>query len=355
MLFPYKYLENDISNLQKWIDFLFINVWCSPKGEFSFELLSKCPKLKEIAEKEAYKEEPTNNKVDYLTGPIAVIYDIFKDELTSNDRKRLKKWYKRSRKIEKVCNNEKLFNPISITDIKKISDNLAKELYTFYTNLYNHVLDLSSIKKINGSLKNHYDEFVKLNKNGVCPFCGIAPFRSYEMTGHEAYDHYFPKETYPLYSVYFKNLVPTCHECNSIHKTRNNPIRDKKTNHKRKVFYPYSLKSIDIQLDINLSIIDYKIFEHSHINLKIYSKKDKEKTNIWKKIYNIESRYKDILTNEGIGKYWLVEFYEEIEDVGHLNFEIKRLEKKLEKSKYKDKTFLKVPFVLAYKDLGVFN
>ena len=121
MLFPYKYINHDITRLQDWIDFLFINVWCNAKEDYSLELLNGCSELKQVAEEEAWKEDPTKKAKDYITGPISVIYDLFKDELNDTQRKQIKKWYKRSRNLENVCDNKKLFNPIRRKDFEKYS------------------------------------------------------------------------------------------------------------------------------------------------------------------------------------------------------------------------------------------
>jgi hypothetical protein len=42
----------------------------------------------------------------------------------------------------------------------------------------------------------------------MCPFCSIS----------EAWtlDHYLPKEDYPIFSVYSRNLVPSCGRCNNL-------------------------------------------------------------------------------------------------------------------------------------------
>lgn len=352
MLFPYKYINHDITRLQDWIDFLFLNVWCNAKDDYSLELLNGCSELKQVAEEEAWKEDPAKKAKDYITGTISVIYDLFKDELNDIQRKQIKKWYKRSRKLEHVCDNRKLFNPISKKDFEKYSKKLADALYSFYVDLYEHALKLATIKNKNGTLENHYKAFVKVNNNGLCPFCGLTSFRSYEMVGHEAYDHYLPKETYPTYAINFKNLVPTCHDCNSIHKLRNSPIVSKYKHVKQKAIYPYSLNIPEINLSIKVSIVNYKEYEHKHIDISVSSKTEIEKVRTWFKLYNIEKRYKDELTNEGSGKYWLVEFLDEL-PLESRQAEIERLSEKLIKSKYKNKNFLKVPFILACKAEGL--
>lgn len=43
-----------------------------------------------------------------------------------------------------------------------------------------------------------------------CPYCGINEPKTL--------DHYLPKETFPEFSVFPKNLVPICHACNTIYK-----------------------------------------------------------------------------------------------------------------------------------------
>ena len=45
-----------------------------------------------------------------------------------------------------------------------------------------------------------------------CPFCGISEASTL--------DHYLPKEIHPFYSVYSKNLVPCCPQCNSHKSTK---------------------------------------------------------------------------------------------------------------------------------------
>lgn len=352
MLFPYKYVNHDIARLQDWIDFLFINVWCNAKEEYSLDLLNGCADLKQIAEEEAWKEDPTMKAKDYITGPISVIYDLFKNELNPAQRKQIKKWYKRSKDLEKICNNVHLYNPISKNDFEKYSKKLADALYSFYVNLYEHALKLAVIKNKNGTLENHYKEFVKINNRGICPFCGLNTLRSYEMGGHEAYDHYLPKEKYPTYSINFKNLVPTCHGCNSIHKLRDSPIVSKISNGKQKAVFPYSLNTPEVDIIIKVNISNYKEYGHDHIDISISSKIEIEKVRNWYKLYNIEKRYKDELTNEGSGKYWLLHFLEELPEESR-ETEFQRLPKLLSKSKYKDKNFLKVPFLQACRVEGL--
>ena len=101
-----------------------------------------------------------------------------------------------------------------------------------------------------------------------------------------------------------------------------------------------------------MDISNYKEYEHRHIDISISSKHDFEKVKVWAKLYNIHNRYKDELTNEGSGKYWLVNFLEEL-PIAARETEFQRLPEKLVKSKYKDKNFLKVPFLQACRAEGL--
>lgn len=355
MLFPYKFIDHNINNLQTWIDFLFVNVWCKAdkKVEYNFELFNKCPELKDIIEKEEYKTDPKVKCKDYITGPIREIYEEFQ-KLSTKQKNQLKRWYKRSNDLEKIYNNQKLYNPISKNILKKYSPDLAKKIYKFYVNLYEKGLDLAVIKNQNGNLKKHYNEFIKVNSKGICPFCGIDILRSYEADGHEAYDHFLPKENYPLYAINFKNLIPTCHKCNSIHKFRTSPIFNKLKNTKRKAFYPYSDENIDVKLKINVSIEDYTFYEHTNIDIQFITKNDKDKVKTWKEVYKIENRYKDILTNESKGKYWLVNYLEELPE-NIRESELKRIPKDLLKNPFRGDNFIKIPFLLGCEAAGLFD
>lgn len=363
MLFPYKYLEHDIAQLQTWIDFLFMNVWCEAQHEFSFELLNGCPEFKDILIKEAWKEisdektekgKKRKKAIDHLTGPVAVIYDLFKDELTPYQRLKLKKWYSVSRRLENICKTKKSFNPITKKDISKMSKSLSDHLYRFYINLYTNVLDLAIIRNQNGTLESHYQDFVKKNNKGVCPFCGIEPIQSYEMKGHEAYDHYLPKENYPLFAVNFKNLVPTCQKCNSKEKGRESPILKKGKSYPIKCLFPYAKTNPKIDIIISVNIKKYTFYEHKHLQIGYTTNNAAKEVSNWWNMYGIELRYKDVLTNNSIGgKYWLVELLDEITDPLERKKILDRLPKKLENSKFKDRNFLKVPFLQACKAKGL--
>lgn len=85
-----------------------------------------------------------------------------------------------------------------IADDKLLGTGLKKELLeaveTGYgeVQLYNRLEDLRNRLLLNA---------------GLCPCCGILPA--------DELDHYLPKSTFKLLSVYSSNLVPYCHKCNN--------------------------------------------------------------------------------------------------------------------------------------------
>lgn len=71
------------------------------------------------------------------------------------------------------------------------------KLYTRYFSVQN-----KEIRKI-------YDEILVQSER--CPYCGNIGIST-------QLDHYLPKQSYPQYSVYPKNLIPCCKDCNEGYK-----------------------------------------------------------------------------------------------------------------------------------------
>lgn len=77
--------------------------------------------------------------------------------------------------------------------------------YGDFKNLYSYHL---SDKKKQG--RKIYDYLMSLSDGGICPYCEIS-----EVTG---LDHVLPKSSFPQYSIFLQNLVPSCSKCNSTEK-----------------------------------------------------------------------------------------------------------------------------------------
>jgi len=94
--------------------------------------------------------------------------------------------------------NFHLFKPCEPRDKQqKIVGNVTKD----------DLMKLYSVHMLNEKKDSRkvYD-ILRACSNGICPLCGIH--------GASTLDHYLPKARYPMLSVYPKNLIPACKDCN---------------------------------------------------------------------------------------------------------------------------------------------
>lgn len=77
--------------------------------------------------------------------------------------------------------------------------------------LANHRVHLES--NYDHSLMNVIKDRLKQNgrDGGNCPYCGFG-----EIT---ELDHFLPSSSYPEFSIYTYNLIPSCHRCNNLKRT----------------------------------------------------------------------------------------------------------------------------------------
>lgn len=132
--------------------------------------------------------------------------------------------------------------------------------------------------KVANSVKDGYSMRVRMVRNSgltVCPYCNrdYINSRGKKVAGAQL-DHFFGKNSYPLFSVCLYNLVPVCGNCNRI--------KGKQT---MELISPFN-KMIDWEKDI---IFDYETEVESPIRILINSK-DKVIKNDIKKM-RIEEAY----------------------------------------------------------------
>jgi hypothetical protein len=80
-------------------------------------------------------------------------------------------------------------------------------LEKFFKHLFTNVIKLKAITTRIGDIELHYKDFVKVNDEDRCPFCGINDLKGQYVERREAYDHYLPKDIYPFNSINFLNLI----------------------------------------------------------------------------------------------------------------------------------------------------
>jgi hypothetical protein len=175
--------------------------------------------------------------------------------------------------------------------------------------------------------------------------------KSKDYKGHDSYDHYFPKGTYPFNSINFKNLAPTCHECNSGYKSVKDPL-----SYNTKVFYPFSETKHNLQISLTLNTSNWQALEPKDVKLEIGPKELKDQITAWKDIYGIEERYKALCCAENDGQFWITQVFDECQNDGKTPLEMyDTLKRQATNSPFAQNNFLKKPFVEACHQAGLFD
>jgi len=368
MLFPYTYVPHQMEKMQKFIDFIFFEVWCkAPIGqEFHPDLFIGEPDLQEVMSEFGFaKQAPERGKAFYKD--VKTIYQSF-SSLPPQEIEQFKRWYLGNNDIEKICANDPATPLTRYSDIPAAHKDLTEQLRAFFKELYSprSLLDLAALRKKIGNIDGHYHAFSSVNNSGTCPFCGISNLLGENHTPREAYDHYLPKALYPFNSINFRNLVPACHHCNSSYKTSKDPAHQPEDPAgdilRRKIFYPFSTAPHVIELEVTLRHTDIENMRPADIDLTFGPANIAEQIDTWKDVYGIEERYRGKLLSAD-GKSWLVEALDEWrwhdETAGA---EGKTPDKFLHdvnrhatKSPYANANFLKNGFLRACKMAGLFE
>jgi hypothetical protein len=319
MLFPYKYINHPIENLQQYLDHLFLEVWCKADASIEYDLSLLHPVLQEIIKEIYYDANIPVGK--YLYEPIEEVYSIF--QLLDNGSKHNLGWaYVENNCIQDLCEQTKGVEPITYEDLKVYHPKLPNVLQDFYENLYNKVLGLKAVKDRIGELGDHYTSFVTENDEGKCPYCGLNSIKGQYNSKREAYDHYLPKSIYPFNSVNFMNLAPMCNECNSSYKLAKDPInaRPKKNplksdnGNRRKAFFSYCNNIDDLQLQVSFEHRNLNSLSPNNITVTFGNVADAEEIETWKDVFGIEERYKAKCLEKNEGKFWFEQATDEYDN-----------------------------------------
>ena len=362
MHYFYKYVPHSMEKIQDFLDYIFYEVWCkaSRGGSYSLKLFSGKPELHDVLKDLHYSDAAGSFK---FRNGIESIYKEFR-RLSSATKEEFEVWYRSNNDIESSCSNKLESKIIRYKDLKiRFSHtDLVKELEAFYKNLYSaEFLSLKAVRQVVGDINDHYNTFMQVNDEGVCPFCGIEKMESAYDKYREAYDHYLPKAIYPFNSLNFRNLAPACHKCNSTYKGSKDPVYKSKDPilqvDRKRFFYPYSIKRINLSFKLNFSKHPNDI-EPNNVELTVNSDRgNKEELEVWKRVYGIESRYKAIsCAKKNMGKAWLVSAFDEWTNEGELPSEyIRKLRSRTAREPLTDLQFLKLAFLEECENHGVFN
>lgn len=365
MLFPYTYVPHQMEKMQKFIDFIFFEVWCKalPNIPFGLDLFDAEPELREVMEAFFYSDA---QGADFFFRHVERIYELF-SALTPPQIAQFQGWYRGNNDLEKVCANDPAADLARYADVAATYPELENLLATFFKGLYSKsLLDLAPLRAKIGEIDDHYQAFVSANNSGKCPFCGISDLLGEYHTKREAYDHYLPKALYPFNSINFRNLVPACHHCNSSYKTSKNPAHVQKDPAgaavRRKVFYPFATAPYAIDLQVAFDHADIKKLMPTEIKLTFGPAELAEQVETWKDVYGIEERYRGKLLSAD-GMDWLekalIEWRWHEESAGAdgktPDEYLRSVKRHAERSPYANENFLENAFLQACKAAGVFG
>lgn len=308
MLFPYAYVPHQMEKMQTFIDFIFYAVWCQApaKGEYRLDLFAANFELQEVMTAFHYDD---SKGADFFSGHVERIYGLFAT-LSPCQIEQLRLWYRANNDIENICGND------PTTPLKRYSDfpanlnDLRDQLAPFFKGIYSH-LDIAALKAKIGDIDDHYETFVKTNKAGKCPFCGLNDLLSEYHSKREAYDHYLPKALYPFNSINFKNLAPACHHCNSSYKTSKDPAYTPKdpvgSTQRRSLFNPFAKARNNIELSVSLRHTNIDNLTMADVKLQFGPAILTEKIGTWRDVYGIDERYKAKFCSPD-AKDWIEQF-----------------------------------------------
>jgi len=203
--------------------------------------------------------------------------DKFVKEHFENLKNKLKEFPKSCKySLEEVITAE----PKKLHEIAEWAEG-RKEEYTFMIGKYKN---FTAKKKE----YNAYDLASKLQVN-VCPYCNINSTFTIKNGTRPEFDHFYDKATYPILSLSFYNLIPSCHICNSS-------LKGNKNFSIKTHLHPY-IDSFDEVAKFSLKLKNssfYYSIDSFYIELKTIDKRAK---NIIK-TFKLEDRYqnhKDII------------------------------------------------------------
>jgi hypothetical protein len=211
--------------------------------------------------------------------------------------------------IENICSAT-----VSPVKYAQLPDSISTPIKNLYDNLWgdNKVLGYVHVVASCGTVKNHFDDFMRVNQKSVCPFCGINGLLSEYDIGKNDYDHYLKKSDYPFISVHFANVFPMCHDCNSKYKNQKDiPFDDAGT--QRPVYFPLesNLNGHAISVSIDSIASDLRAPDSWTLEINCQPAINATKKNAWVEIFNIETRYKARIAKESYRiKEWLMHAYQ---------------------------------------------
>ncbi len=294
MLRPYTYFEHELEKWKRYVDFIVDHVWNKAATGIAFDtdLFDNKQEIKGFISHCGFAQNATKPQRKFYED-VKGIYESC-SALSSAEIQEIQNWYRSYSSVANIC-EDPVHQCVSTKFLSSSIRLTVAKIITFLKSLWN--ADLLGKR----NLRMHYQEFLEKNQPAKCHFCGVSDMVS--LAGYrEDYDHFLPKSKYPVNSVDFRNLVPTCHHCNSKFKGAKDPVYDQDKN-RRKAFYPYDQNNLRPEVQISIESIQggTVLKDQCHITL---TPEDSQEVNAWNELYRIEDRYIEICTGAD-GKAWL--------------------------------------------------
>lgn len=310
MIYTYKYKKHKIEAFHKAIMFFFDHL--IKNNPTVYDRKKMFPKDFEVAIYTSRK------KLD----PILIDLINKFNSLSTPQKNRVKVAFDTNNQIQALCEGK--FKPVTYSNLES---NFAKALKNFSEMLWEDYSHNLKIKAKCGSVKDHFNAFVSPTHQEakLCPFCGLTGLKPEGNNHRDAYDHYLAKSIYPFTSMNFYNLIPACHECNSLEKGDHLVLFNKKNKRPQHVFYPFDTKHRTEKL--SLEIIP-KVGSRKSANSQLlkknkwecsitYDGKIDQKIESWNDIYGIHSRNEKFLRSyESTWFNWILDRYKEAVEYG---------------------------------------
>lgn len=194
------------------------------------------------------------------------------NQLSSNYKSKLKNWVLKRR--SKFCScidlNTFIQNNIDIILSGEKEEILALDgqlkNYPEYENFENeikNIFDYSEFRNYKKTIYNGFSLSADLNIK-CCPYCNRNYTTShttiYQINGKEKFvfpefDHFYPKNEYPLLAISFFNLIPSCNICNTHYKESKNPADLNQSSYN--IFHPYQKDIVENHFRFKIIPKDY--------------------------------------------------------------------------------------------------
>lgn len=258
-----------------------------------------------------------DNEKNALDKKFKAVFEQIK-KLNQTQKTQLVQMYVNQQETERLCNGS-----LAIVDFSAYPESFKEKLKSLGEYLYTSGLKNAEIKQLaidkygdnNSTLYEHWLKFKEVN-GVVCCFCGIQDYEEQlpntsKTKWRPAYDHYLPKEKYPLAAVNFNNLIPCCYQCNSKTKGAVDPCYCKISGRK-KAKYPFDNSTL---LGLKFKFAKAKITGDGPWVVSLKDETD-ELHQSWDRVYKIKERVASRLNANYVA--WLRLHHSDLASAGNI-------------------------------------